>query len=151
MIFLLTNNIIFIKKANDSVALCKLDKSASRSTVETYYNNYHSPPDILNSTYRTFGLSFESITYNNGWLLCSFLRQVRNNSLGDHFFDLNNMYYLLVAKSVLTDKCNYFIVNLFVAIFIFYFYIINFFKLNHTTTTITRLIVHRKLISVKWM
>lgn len=95
---------VLIQKGNDSVAMCKLDKMTNKSTIETYYNNYHSPPDIVNSTDRNLGLSAISVSFINGLLTCSFQRQIRNDSFGEKFYDLNQMYYLLVAKSVLKDN-----------------------------------------------
>lgn len=85
--------------------MCKLNESYS--TVETYSNSGHVPPSILNPNERSIGLSKIRVSFTNGWLVCSFERQIQNDSIGDKFFDLNNMYYLLTAKGDLDKNCIY--------------------------------------------
>jgi hypothetical protein len=87
--------------------LCKLSNAVNVSTVETYFDNKkHSKPEIVNSTYRSIGVSSMSVSYTDGRLVCAFQRQIRNDSFGPKFFDLNRMYYLLVAKGPLKSSCN---------------------------------------------
>lgn len=103
--FLMKIILSYIIKSNDSVTMCKLNES--NSTVETYSNNGHVPPSILNPNERSIGLSKIRVLFTNGWLVCSFERQIQNDSIGDKFFDLNNMYYLLTAKGDLDKNCIY--------------------------------------------
>lgn len=48
-------------------------------------------------------MSNMAVAYVNGRLICSFEREIKNKSISDRFFDLNEPYYLLVAKGPLDD------------------------------------------------
>lgn len=66
--------------------------------VWSYYNptTYsHAPPVILNNAIQSFGLSNSSVKINNGWIQCSFNRQLTLNL--SNYFDLSNNFYIMAA------------------------------------------------------
>lgn len=85
-------------KINNSVIMCKLSQYPA---VETYYNFNHYSQVLYNSN-RTIGLWNQTITQNNNkFFACSARRFISIDSIPDKFFDLSNLYYLLVAKGPL--------------------------------------------------
>lgn len=82
--------------------MCKYDIKM-QSNVETYWNNYHAPPSILDPTDRSAGLSQVTVLFENGLLSCSFRREIKDASLSYKFYDLKDEYYLLTAKNILSD------------------------------------------------
>ena len=75
-------------------------KATDSPVIETYFN-YDHYPGIVDPNNRAVGLSDQSVRLNNGILTCFARRQISMPSISDHFYDLNNPYYLLVAKGPL--------------------------------------------------
>ena len=50
----------------------------------------------MNSNNPTVGLSNSVVSSNNGWLTCSFTRQI-SMPAQQKYFDLNDLYYILAA------------------------------------------------------
>lgn len=70
--------------------------------IETYFNgNSYDPPSVINANNRSIGLDKTKVSLNNGVLTCSLNRKINIQTISDKFYDLNNKYYLLVAKGPL--------------------------------------------------
>jgi len=65
-------------------------------TIETWYNQGYTPA-VLNSNETSIGLTKTKVSYANGILSCSLSRAIAIDGL-KNFYDLNNLYYLIVAK-----------------------------------------------------
>ena len=85
-------------KGNDDVVVCKY--SNSNTTIERYFNIDKLP---FARKLNKIGVSNEKIAFVNGSLICSF-RRVKYISQVKNYFDLNNEYYLLVAKGELSNS-----------------------------------------------
>ncbi|CAF0757395.1 unnamed protein product [Brachionus calyciflorus] len=85
---------------DDSVVACKY-KSDKEISVESYFNDGKMPV-LLNENNPSEGLKNSSITIDQNFLICSFERS-KTVSNFKNFFDLNQNYYLLMAKGKL-DK-----------------------------------------------
>ena len=81
--------------------MCKLSQYPA---VETYFNVDHNSK-VLFKTNRTIGLFNQTITQNNkNFFVCTTSRLIKIDSIPDQFFDLNNFYYLFVAKGPIKGK-----------------------------------------------
>lgn len=80
--------------------MCKNHKDG-RFSVEHYYNNYNNP-EVLYIPDPSVGISSSKVKREDHSLVFSFKRSVKNSSV-TNYFDLNNPYYLLMAKGELSD------------------------------------------------
>ena len=64
--------------------------------MQHYVNGYFVTPSLMNSNNPTVGLSKSLVSSNNGWLTCSFTRQISMSSQ-QNYFDLNDLYYVFAA------------------------------------------------------
>jgi hypothetical protein len=71
--------------------------------VQHYQNQGKVQPLLLNSNNPVIGLSNSTVTTSNGWLICSFSRQI-SLPTQSNYFDLNNPYYLLAAYGNLNSN-----------------------------------------------
>jgi hypothetical protein len=76
---------------DDGVVMCK-----SNGAVEQRYNSGKSTPTLLDTSDRSIGISNANVTFLNDWLICSFTRSIKNDSI-KNYFDLNNNYIILAA------------------------------------------------------
>ena len=81
---------------NDNVLSCIVSNSIR--IVAQMYNSGRSAPSYLNSSMPSDGISDQSISYENGDLTCSFLRQNENPSVTNYFSSSATTYYLLLAR-----------------------------------------------------
>jgi hypothetical protein len=70
------------------------------NAIEHYYNEGPYQPDVLDHSNATIGLSNSSITLNNKFLTCKFTR-VKKNPTVDHYFDLNQKFFILAAHGLI--------------------------------------------------
>ncbi|CAF1037294.1 unnamed protein product [Brachionus calyciflorus] len=88
------------KMGDDCVVMCKY-ASTSSSTIEHYFNPHkEKTSEVLDSKNRSIGLSNLNITLSNDFLVCAFKRQ-KTAQDNPKYYDLNKMYYLLIAKGYL--------------------------------------------------
>ena len=87
--------IITILKGDDNVILCRLLND--KGFVEQAYNKKKTVPSYLIPYRKSIGISNVKISFINGILTCSFDRVKKIPSVGG-YYDLNNQYYLLLAK-----------------------------------------------------
>lgn len=80
--------------------MCKL---GPYPTVETYFN-YDHYPGILNATNRSVGITQQAVAFDNDYFVCSARRVISISNISDQFYDLNNPYFLLMAKGQLKRK-----------------------------------------------
>jgi hypothetical protein len=64
--------------------------------VQHYWNEGKTTPSLLNSNNPFIGLTNVAVVTSNGWLICSFTRQISLSNEAN-YFDLNNTYYVLAA------------------------------------------------------
>jgi hypothetical protein len=88
--------------------MCKLLND--KGFVEHAYNKGKTGPTFLISYKKSIGLSNVKISFINGILTCSFDRIKKMPSVGN-YFDLNNQYYLLLAKGKTINGINYFLIR----------------------------------------
>ena len=94
--------IINFLKSDADVVMC-ID--GQTPTIETWYN-YGYNPSTLDSNTKSIGLTQIKVNYLNGALFCSLSREISLPNL-EKFRDLNNLYYLLVAKVPINGKFFY--------------------------------------------
>ena len=75
-------------------------KNNAEPTIETYFN-YDHYPGVVDANDRSVGLSDQTVRVKDSVLTCFTRRQISMPSISDQFYDLNNPYYLLVAKGPL--------------------------------------------------
>lgn len=80
--------------------MCKFNGD-SRS-VENYFNPGQITPILIDSNQPSLGLSEINITSNQGYLICSFKR-TKNLKESSKYFDLNEKYFLFIAKGNIED------------------------------------------------
>ncbi|RNA13343.1 ferric-chelate reductase 1 [Brachionus plicatilis] len=88
------------KMGEDCVVMCKYSTSG-RSSIEHYYNpRKEKTSEVLDPDNRSIGLTQSSVTIDDNFLTCSFkrLKSIENER---DYFDLNEMYYLLMVKGYL--------------------------------------------------
>lgn len=82
-------------KGNDSVVACKYN-TENDLKIHNYFNPGQIDPELIDSKDPSSGLSDIKIINDKGLLICSFKRDISKNI--ENFFDLNQNYYLLMAK-----------------------------------------------------
>jgi hypothetical protein len=80
-------------------------------SIETWYNQRY-VPSVLASNETSIGLTNTKVSYANGILSCSLSRAIAIDGL-KNFYDLNNLYFLIVAKGPIDGNliALYFILN----------------------------------------
>jgi len=92
---------LIILKFNNSVIMCKA--SSTTPAIETYFNYDHYPA-VVNDQDRSVGLQDQSVRIRDASIDCFVRRQIKMDSISDQFYNLNNDFYLLVAKGPLNGK-----------------------------------------------
>ena len=88
------------KMGEDCVVMCKYNQDG-RSSVEHYYNpRKEKISEVLNPNNRSIGLSLSTIKMDDNFLTCSFTRLKSIKNVRE-YYDLNNLYYLLLVKGYL--------------------------------------------------
>ncbi len=82
-------------KGDDNVIICKLLED--KGFVQHAFNKMKSAPSYLVPYKKSIGISNVKISFINGILTCSFDRIKKNPGVAG-YYDLNNQYYLLLAK-----------------------------------------------------
>ncbi|RNA13986.1 ferric-chelate reductase 1 [Brachionus plicatilis] len=80
---------------NDSVVACKYN-TENDLKIHNYFNPGQIDPELIDSKDPSSGLSDIKIINDKGLLICSFKRDISKNI--ENFFDLNQNYYILMAK-----------------------------------------------------
>jgi hypothetical protein len=93
--------IILTLKFNNSVIMCKA--ISTTPAIETYFNYDHYPA-VVNDQDRSVGLQDQSVRIKDASIDCFVRRQIKMDSISDQFYNLNNDFYLLVAKGPLNGK-----------------------------------------------
>lgn len=83
--------------------MCKHTKNSN--TIEHYYNEGPYTPQVLDKSNATVGLSNPVIIMDNNFLTCKFTR-VKKNAAVDHYFDLNDNFYILAAHGPIDGNFN---------------------------------------------
>jgi hypothetical protein len=83
------------KMGDDTVCMCKY-VSSTQSSIEHYYN-VGKQTELLVSNEPSIGISDPLVSYNNGLLNCSFIREKFMNT-NERYFDIrNNSAFILTA------------------------------------------------------
>ena len=70
--------------------------------TENIYNN--APyPIFIDDIYTNIGLTNQAFSLNQGVFTCTFRRSIKNDLYADKFFNLNNEYYVFLAKGPLNS------------------------------------------------
>ena len=85
------------KMGDDSVVICKFRQKSEASSIESYYNEEKEEPIYVDQKQKTYGLSDALVSIDQVFLTCGFKR-LKTGNFPDRFFDLNNDYYLFMAK-----------------------------------------------------
>lgn len=88
-------------KGDDCVVACKYITNGN--SIVQHYFNVDKEPEILESSYPTVGISEALVSLKDGYLTCSFKRE-KKNSISSRYFDLNNPYFLMIAKGNLDSN-----------------------------------------------
>ena len=83
---------------NDSDVMCQFYKNNS-FTVQSYFNTGREPPVILDPVQPSVGITDPAASTDNGYLSCSFKRLKADQNESARFYDLNEKYYLFMAKA----------------------------------------------------
>ena len=100
---------------DDTVVMCKYNSNGN-SLIQHYYN-VGKKSEVLANSNPTVGISQPSVSLQDGFLSCSFKRQ-KKNSISSRYFDLNNPYYLMLARGLLDGnsiKLVFFLINIFIS------------------------------------
>jgi hypothetical protein len=77
----------------------------NKGRVWQMYNPAPMTPNLLDNNQPSIGLSDIQVSWINGVFECSFLRQ-REFSSVNHYFPMNQAYYLLIAKGAVSGGEN---------------------------------------------
>ena len=71
--------------------------------IQHYYTSGHVSPSLMNNGAPTVGLTNTAVYTLNGWLVCSFTREV-SLSTQANYFDLSKQYFILAAYGSLDSS-----------------------------------------------